>query len=598
MHKNTRRLARNSELPHPPSSQLEGRDKWDCQEGVIMKLWTLIVIMVSLAIAQEYQEPQYTYQQGRYPEQGYPYPPNVPNAPNAPENTLYQTLLPNSPQGPGGRREQDIPRFSQRDIGALLNQIDILSSEQCNRNVEAQWLYETNISPDTQLNAVRSQLEYGDFQRALWDIVRKIPADQLQDPRLARQLHFLSVVGPSALPPEQLERYNRLINDMLTVYYRASICAYNAPFRCGLTLEPALTLIMARSRDWDELQHVWVEWRRQTGQKMRDLYEQLVDLSNEAARLNGLRDYADYWMYPYESEGSFRLEVDEVWEQVKPLYEQLHAYVRRKLRDLYGPEKISRQAPLPEHILGNMWGQTWSNILDVTIPYPGKNFLDVTPRMIEQGYTPLAMFKLAEDFYLSLNLSAMPESFWRLSVLEEPPDRPVVCDASAWDFCNRLDYRIKMCTHVNMKDFVTAHHEMGHLQYFLQYRGQPKVFRDGANPGFHEAVGDAVGLSIGTPQHLQTLNLVQRSVDDLPHNINYLFALALDKLAFLPYSYLLDRWRWDIFEGSVNKQQYNCHYYILRERISGIKPPILRSEYDFDPGSKYHVPANIPYIRV
>ncbi|GFG28485.1 hypothetical protein Cfor_07332, partial [Coptotermes formosanus] len=308
------------------------------------------------------------------------------------------------------------------------------------------------------------------------------------------------------------------------------------------------------------------------------------------------RNAAEYWLFPYESP-TFRYELEGVWEEVRPLYELLHAYVRRKLRDLYGPDKLSRKAPLPAHVLGDMWGQSWSNILDVTIPYPGKNFLDVTTEMVQQGYTPVTMFRLAEEFYVSLNMSILPPEFWGGSIIEEQPDRVIICQPSAWDFCNRRDYRIKMCTQVTMKDLVTAHHEMAHIQYFLEYRHQPKVFRDGANPGFHEAVGEAVALSIASPRHLQDLGLIQGSVDDVPHNINSLFALALDKLPFLPFSLVMDEWRWDIFEGSITSDQYNCHWWRLREKFSGIKPPVLRSEIDFDPGSKYHIAANIPYIR-
>lgn len=479
----------------------------------------------------------------------------------------------------------------------MLREADVLGSEACTRNVHAQWTYETDVNSVTQLNALQAQLEYGAFQRELSRIMRRVREDEVRSPQLRRQLHFLSVAGPSALPPEKLERYNRLINDMLAVYNSASICAHEKPFHCGLTLQPELTLIMARSRDWDELQHVWMEWRRHTGQRVRDLFEQLVELSNEAARANGLHDFSEYWMYPYESDAGLRFDVEAAWNDIRPLYEQMHAYVRRKLRDLYGPDKLSRQAPLPEHILGNMWGQSWSNILDVTVPYPGKNFVDVTPALLEQGYTPLAMFKLAEDFYLSLNMSVLPPEFWAGSVLQAPPDRPIVCQPSAWDFCDRRSYRVKMCTEVNMRDLVTAHHELGHIHYFLNYRHLPKVYRDGANPGFHEAVGEAVALSVQSPQHLQTLGLVHKATDDLPHTVNYLFALALDKLPFLAFSYVLDRWRWDVFEGGITKQQYNCHFWRLRERISGVKPPLLRSEIDFDPGSKYHVPANVPYIR-
>ncbi|XP_014258853.1 angiotensin-converting enzyme-like isoform X1 [Cimex lectularius] len=494
---------------------------------------------------------------------------------------------------PPGFRTDFIP---SRELINLLFQADTLLSQQCTSNVDAQWAFETNINEATQLQALEGQLAYTEAQIKIRDVLCKIPKDRVRENHLWRAIRFLSVIGIAALPRDQLDRYNRLINDMLAVYNGATTCSYKDPLKCNLRLEPDLTNIMAKSKDWDELQHTWIEWHRRSGQKIRDLYDQMVDLSNYAARLNNFTDYYEYLSFPYESP-SFRLDVEDAWAQIKPLYDELHAYVRRKLRDLYGPEKLGREAPMPAHILGNMWAQSWTNILDVTIPYPGKTFVDVTPQMNSQGYTPLTMFRLAEEFFLSLNLSGMPPDFWAHSLLQEPPDRPVICQPSAWDFCNRRDYRIKMCTRVTMKDLVTIHHEMTHIQYFLEYRNKPKVFRDGANPGFHEAVSEAIAMSAGSPKHLRTLGLVFSSNDDIPHNINYLYSLALDKLPFLAFSLALDSWRWDVFQGAIPKERYNCQWWDYREKIGGIKPPVLRSETDFDPGSKYHVPANIPYIR-
>nr|CAI5824256.1 unnamed protein product [Callosobruchus analis] len=385
---------------------------------------------------------------------------------------------------------------------------------------------------------------------------------------------------------------------MLAIYNSASVCAYLEPLRCDLRLQPDLAAIMAKSRNWDELQHVWTEWRRQTGQKMRDPFEQMVRLSNQASKMNNFTDTAEYWSFPFESTDLFK-DLENTWEEVKPLYEQLLTYVRRRLREFYGPERISRQAPLPAHILGNMWAQSWTNIFDITQPYPGQTFLDVTPEMLKQGYTPVDLFRLSEDFFVSMNMTPLPLEFWQGSILEEPIDRIVLCQPSAWDFCNRRDFRIKMCTQVNMKDLITAHHEMAHIYYFMMYKNQPKVFRDGANPAFHEAVGEAIGLSVGTPKHLQALGLMPatgyRSKNLV--DINYLYKMALDKIVFLPFALVMDKWRSDVFSGKVGKEQYNCHWHLLSEQYQGIKPPVLRSEIDFDPGSKYHIPANIPYVR-
>ncbi|KAF5275952.1 hypothetical protein FQA39_LY00748 [Lamprigera yunnana] len=483
-----------------------------------------------------------------------------------------------------------------RDIRALLQSLDLQASQQCTNNVAAQWNFETNVNQATQLEALNAQQVYSQFQHELWNLLNKVGIERSPDPLTFRQLKFLSVVGPAALSPDQLDRYNRLVNEMLSVYNGASICAHNEPFRCGLKLQPDLKQIMAKSRNWDELQYTWTEWRRNTGRVYKESYEQMIQLSNAAARKNNFTDTSDYWQFPYESP-SLHSELEEAWETVKPLYELLHAYVRRRLRDFYGPEKISRRAPLPAHILGNMWGQSWSNIFDITQPYPGRDFLDVGPEMIRQGYTPLDMFRLAEDFFVSMNFSALPLDFWSGSLLQEPQDRVVLCQPSAWDFCNREDFRIKMCTRINMKDLITAHHELAHVHYFIQYRNLPKVFRDGANPAFHEAIGEAIGLSIGTPRHLQALGLVQMSVEDSAVDINFLYNTALDKVAFLPFTYLMDKWRYDVFKGDIYKDQYNCHWWRLSETYTGVKPPVLRSEMDFDPGAKYHIPANIPYMR-
>lgn len=514
-------------------------------------------------------------------------------------NPQYPDQTPNSQypdQNLGNVNNQRTSPAYRGDIRVLLQQLDVQGSQQCTNNVAAQWNYETHINQATQLEALQAQQLYSDFQHEVWNLLIKVGRDQVPDIQTWRQIRLLSMIGPAALPPNELDRYNRLINDMLAIYNGASICAMNEPFHCELRLQPDLVKIMAKSRNWDELQYVWTEWRRKTGQNIKELFEQMASLSNEASRLNNFTNTADYWTFPFESP-TFQLDVEDTWEEIKPLFDLLHAYVRRKLRDFYGPEKISRQAPLPAHILGNMWAQSWTNILDITIPYPGRDFLDVGPEMERQGYTPLDIFRLAEDFFVSMNMTALPLDFWTGSVLEEPLDRVVLCQPSAWDFCNRNDFRIKMCTKITMKDLIMAHHEMAHVHYFIQYRNQPKVFRDGANPGFHEAIGEAIALSVGTPKHLQALGLVQASVDDSSVDINYLYAMALDKVAFLPFALVMDKWRWDVFSGNINKDQYNCHWWRLREQYSGLKPPVLRSEIDFDPGSKYHIPANIPYIR-
>ncbi|KAK3853728.1 hypothetical protein Pcinc_039742 [Petrolisthes cinctipes] len=361
-------------------------------------------------------------------------------------------------------------------------------------------------------------------------------------------------------------------------------------------LQSDLTRILRTSRDYGELQHVWKMWRHASGRRVRDHYKLFVRLANKAAKLNGFDNMGDMWLYPYESD-TFREDMEELWGQLRPLYQQLHAYVRRKLREQYGEQYVSKRGPIPAHLLGNMWSQSWNEVYSIAIPYQGKSHVDVTPQMVQQNYTPRKMFELSDEFFGSLNLTKMPPEFWTESIIEKPKERDIICHASAWDFCNGKDFRVKQCTVVTMKDLITVHHEMGHIEYYLQYKHQPEVFRTGSNPGFHEAVGDVLALSVATPKHLAKVGLLDEVHDDDEADINFLMNMALDKITFLPFGYLMDNWRWDVFSGKTPEKDWNCAWWNLRYNIQGIKPPVQRSEFDFDPGAKYHIPANVPYIR-
>ncbi|XP_065334357.1 angiotensin-converting enzyme-like [Cloeon dipterum] len=300
----------------------------------------------------------------------------------------------------------------------------------------------------------------------------------------------------------------------------------------------------------------------------------------------------------------FREQVGGLWEQLKPLYQQLHAYVRRHLRLKYGDEVVKAKGPIPAHLLGNMWAQTWGNIADIMLPYPNATSTgNVTASLIKKGYTPLDMFKLSEEFYLSLNLTAMPEMFWEKSIIEKPADgRDLVCHASAWDFSDGENFRIKMCTRVNEEDLYTVHHEMGHVQYFLQYKHLPKNYHGGANEAFHEAVGDVLALSVSTPKHMRAIGLIDElekgdEQAEMEANINHLFYMALEKIAFLPFAYELDLWRWNVFNETTTIDNYNCDWWKLVHEFQGLEPPTNRTSTEFDIASKYHIVADVPYIR-
>jgi len=304
---------------------------------------------------------------------------------------------------------------------------------------------------------------------------------------------------------------------------------------------------MSRSKDVDELTHTWQQWHEETGRPLRSKFVRYVQLSNTAARLNGFKDLGDQWRSSYDVE-DLPAQLEELWRDLSPLYVQLHSYVRRKLVKQYGDKVVNPVGPIPAQLLGNMWAQSWNNLYDWTAPYPSRPSVDVSLSLKRQGYDPVRIFQLADQFFASLGMRSVPDPFWINSMLEKPLDRDVVCHASAWDFCNGRDFRIKQCTEVTMDDLITAHHELGHIQYYMQYVNQPLVFREGANPGFHEAIGDVVALSVSTPQHLKRIGLLDKVPDDQEIDLNYLYSVALDKIAFLPFGYLLDQVNSSLFD--------------------------------------------------
>jgi peptidyl-dipeptidase A len=281
---------------------------------------------------------------------------------------------------------------------------------------------------------------------------------------------------------------------------------------------------------------------------------------------------------------------------VKPLYAELHCYVRSRLQQVYGKDRVPDGKPIPAQLLGNMWAQEWGNIYDLVEPFKGQPSLDVDAALVEQRQDPVKMVKLGEAFFSSLGFAPLPASFWERSQFSKPRDREVVCHASAWDVTSQGDLRVKMCIKPTGEDLVTIHHELGHNYYQRAYVDQPFLFQNGANDGFHEAIGDAIALSI-TPGYLKQVGLLSAAPKDEKGLLNVQLKMALDKIAFLPFGKLIDQWRWDVFSGKTPPEKYDEAWWALRTKFQGVAPPVARSEADFDPGAKYHVPANVPYTR-
>jgi peptidyl-dipeptidase A len=356
-----------------------------------------------------------------------------------------------------------------------------------------------------------------------------------------------------------------------------------------------ITRIMASSRDAGQLLDVWRGWHT-ISPPMRSSYRRFVELSNKGARELGFADTGAMWRSKYDMPpDDFAREVDRLWEQVKPLYVSLHAYVRNKLREKYGAGVVPERGPIPAHLLGNMWAQSWDNVYPLVAPKDADPGYDLTSILKARGYDARRMVQSGEQFFTSLGFAPLPASFWERSMFLKPRDRDVVCHASAWDVDYVDDLRVKMCIDITGEDFVTVHHELGHNFYQRAYNKQPLLFRDSANDGFHEAVGDTIALSI-TPEYLMKIGLLDKA-PDTSKDIGLLLSRALDKVAFLPFGVMIDQWRWQVFSGQAPPEKYNETWWQLRRKYQGVAEPIARTEADFDPGAKYHVPANVPYTR-
>jgi peptidyl-dipeptidase A len=357
----------------------------------------------------------------------------------------------------------------------------------------------------------------------------------------------------------------------------------------------AVGKLMATSRDPNELRRAWIGWHA-IGAPMRQRYARMVELGDQGSRELGFADAGALWRSNYDMPADdFANEVDRLWEQLRPLYLSLHAYVRGQLAKKYGSDLVPPRGPIPTHLLGNIWAQEWNNVYPLMdSPKPAQSY-DLTKILQDRHTDARGMVRYGEAFFTSLGFAPLPKTFWERSLFTKPADRDVVCHASAWDVDAKDDLRIKMCIQITQEDFVTIHHELGHNFYQRAYDTQPPLFQGSANDGFHEAVGDTIALSV-TPEYLKQIGLIE-VVPPASGDIDYLLQQALEKVAFLPFGLLIDKWRWQVFSGQVKPDEYNKAWWELRLKYQGVAPPVPRTEADFDPGAKYHVPGNVPYMR-
>ena len=465
------------------------------------------------------------------------------------------------------------------------------------REETAGWVKQTYITDDTEkLSAWAAEDTLAYVSKAIPESLRFRGVNGL-DAGTARALELLRLGTTLPAPRDPAKRAELTAIDARLdgTYGKGKWCGEGGKGPCR-DLED-LTETMRKSRSWDELLDAWRGWRT-ISPPMRADFARLVALANEGAREIGFADLGALWRSRYDMPPErFARETDRLWAQVKPLYRDLHCYVRGKLQERYGKDRVPDGKPIPAHLLGNMWAQQWDNVYALVAPSGASGSLDLEAALKAKGYDPVRMVKVGEGFFTSLGLDPLPATFWQRSLFVKPRDREVVCHASAADVSFADDLRVKMCIKVNGEDLRTIHHELGHDYYFHAYYRLPALFQQGANEGFHEAIGDTIALSV-TPEYLKRIGIL----DEMPPGgeagvVAVELEQALEKVAFLPFGKLIDEWRWDVFSGKVSPRDYNASWWARVREYQGVEPPVARSEADFDPGAKYHVAASVPYMR-
>lgn len=466
----------------------------------------------------------------------------------------------------------------------------------------AAWVKSTYITPDTE------HLEAKERERVMEFLTRKVKEarrfEGLSLPKeTARSLYLLKFSAglPAPSDAKKRARLAEIATQLESIYGKGKYCSPKLKGKGEDKKSECLELddlgnVLAKEKNYELLLEVWKGWHA-ISQPMRPMYEEFVALGNEGATELGFGNMAEIWKGGYDmSAADFEQEMDRLWTEVKPLYEKLHCFVRARLAKQYGAEKVRPGAPIPAHLLGNMWAQEWQALYPLVEPHKGKGNIDVTKQMRAKQWDHIKMVKTGEAFFTSLGMQPLPKTFWERSLLTKPKDRNVVCHASAWDVALSGDLRIKMCIKVDFDDLVTIHHELGHNYYYQQYGHLSPLFQAGANDGFHEGIGDTLVLSV-TPEYLKKIGLLDKVNDDPKADLNVLMTRALEGVAFLPFGKLIDEWRWRVFDGRTKPSEYNKSWWELRKKYQGVAPPAERGEADFDPGAKYHIPANTPYTR-
>ncbi len=326
--------------------------------------------------------------------------------------------------------------------------------------------------------------------------------------------------------------------------------------------------ILRKSRDLGERQRVWIA-SKEIGRPLKPGLIELRDLRNQVAKEMGYSSYfalqvADYGMTVPEMMAL----LDSTLETTRPLFDQLHCWAKNTLATRYkkAPPKM-----IPAHWIGNRWAQDWPGLIEEASLDP-----------LFKGSSPETIVKSAENFYVSLGFPRLPDSFWKKSDLYPVPAgsaRKKNSHASAWHIDHAADVRSLMSVEPDEQWFATAHHELGHIYYYISYStpAVPMLLREGANRAFHEAVGELAKLASQQTPYLIKVGVMPRGKE--PDATAWLLQSAMDSIVFMPFSAgTMSHFERDLYEGNLPPSDWQKKWWDYAGQYQGVEPPVSRND--------------------
>ncbi|XP_075231861.1 angiotensin-converting enzyme-like isoform X2 [Lycorma delicatula] len=442
----------------------------------------------------------------------------------------------------------------------------------------ALWDYQTNMTIENERKMEKAKLELRQYRINVRTELLNYSEDKIRNFAVRRQWQLLVNVGTDILDDYPRSKLQEYLSDMIKDFESIRVPHYMN--KSKLLNSEEITVEMKKTPDTETLKYYWTSFYEHFDDHSKQVFRRISDLFIDASNAHGYSDpkyihFSDYY------KSNVDIVIKMFYSRIQRLYWELHAYVRYCLRLVHGRTLITQQGHIPAHLLGDLWGKSWEHLYESTKPYKNVKDFNVTDMLISKNYSVVMMAKMAEQFFKSLYLESLPQTFWRKSILEKPKDgRKFDCTPRSWDFFDGEDYRLTMCGEVNEDTLMKMYYEMGHLQYMMQYKDKPHVFKRPPTSAFYEAVALLPSLTVKSLsyQFKKQFFVETPSYEQL---INYLYKLALDKIVFVPYACAVEVFRLEVLNRTVGTKEYNLNWWKHRY-FGGIGPPDYRTEKNFD----------------